>query len=40
MMTSAMADQGLVTHALDLEYPRKLNINDCFGFIVAVAAAP
>ena len=39
MMTSAMADQGLSTHALDLEYSRKLNLLSGFGFIVAVASA-
>ena len=39
MMTSAMADRGLVTHALDLAYSRKLNINCGLGFIIAVATA-
>ena len=39
MMTSAMADLGLTTHAVDLEYSRKLNINSSFGFICAVASA-
>ena len=39
MLTSAMADRGLSTHALDLEYSRKLNLLSGFGFIVAVASA-
>ena len=39
IMTSAMADKGLATHALDLQYSRKLNINTGLGFIVAVATA-
>ena len=39
MMTSAVADLGLTTHAMDLEYSRKLNILSGFGFLLAVEAA-
>ena len=39
MMTSAMADVGLTTHAMDLEYSRKLNILSGFGFLLAVQVA-
>ena len=39
MTTSAMADLGLTTHALDIGYSRKLNLNSAFGFICAVASA-
>ena len=35
MMTSAMADLGLTTHAMDLEYSRKLSILSGFGFLLA-----